>query len=139
MPQARCLQESGLVCRVQRVNGGGKGPARGPPQFELGGVRGVLTHLASRELAAEICAARRIAGATSSVVLAEMEMKHFAQRTHEMTRKSVQSTASHRQGCPGRCAQDQAGSRFAPEPGHAPCVRDRARLHVRPHAPALHT
>ncbi len=78
-PEARCLllaiclQESGLVDRVQRVKGGGKGPARGLPQFELGGVRGVLTHLASRELAAEICAARRIAGATSSVVLAEME------------------------------------------------------------------
>ena len=37
-----CLQESGLQHRRQIV-----GPARGYSQFELGGIRGVLTHPAS--------------------------------------------------------------------------------------------
>lgn len=68
-----CLQESGLTARAQRVAGGGKGPARGLAQFELGGVRGVMTHPASRELAAKVCLDRRIGGATSSVVWAELE------------------------------------------------------------------
>lgn len=71
---AICLQESGLVHRAQVVAGGGKGPARGLAQFELGGgVRGVMTHPASRELAAQVCLDRRIGGATSSVVWAELE------------------------------------------------------------------
>lgn len=70
---AICLQESGLTARAQRVAGGGKGPARGLAQFELTGVRGVMTHTASRELVAQVCAARRIGGATSSVVWAELE------------------------------------------------------------------
>ncbi len=71
---AICLQESGLTARAQIVAGGGKGPARGLAQFELGGgVRGVMTHPASRELAAKVCQDRRIGGATSSVVWAELE------------------------------------------------------------------
>lgn len=70
---AICLQESGLTARAQRVAGGGKGPARGLAQFELTGVRGVMTHPASRELVAKVCTDRRIGGATSSVVWAELE------------------------------------------------------------------
>lgn len=51
-PQARalvvgiCLQESRLLYRRQL----GNGPARSYAQFELGGVRGVLTHTLSRPL-----------------------------------------------------------------------------------------
>lgn len=67
------LQECGLRERIQRVNGGGQGPARGLQQFELGGgVRGVMNHPASRDLAAQVCLARRIGGATSSVVWGEL-------------------------------------------------------------------
>lgn len=67
------LQESGLTARAQRVAGGGKGPARGLAQFELGGVRGVLNHSASKELAAQVLGARRIPAASASVVWAELE------------------------------------------------------------------
>lgn len=67
------LQESGLTERVQKVTGGGTGPARGLLQFELGGgVRGVMTHPASRDLAAQVLTARRIGGATSSVVWGDL-------------------------------------------------------------------
>lgn len=48
------LQESGLAARVQH----GNGPARGLWQFERGGVRGVMTHPASRDLARKLCGAR---------------------------------------------------------------------------------
>lgn len=55
------LQESKLRDRVQRVNGGGVGPARGLWQFERGGgVRGVLQHDASRELARQVCSLRSV-------------------------------------------------------------------------------
>lgn len=63
-----CMQESGLSNRVQM----GGGPAHGLPQFERGGgVRGVLTHPASRGLAADLCAHRGIV-ATEQAVWAEM-------------------------------------------------------------------
>jgi hypothetical protein len=46
------LQESGLKYRAQALKGGGKGPARGLWQFEKGGgVKGVLTHPATKEAA----------------------------------------------------------------------------------------
>lgn len=55
---AICLQESGLAARRQY----GNGPARGLAQFERGGgVRGVLDHPASRDLAAELCRLRDVA------------------------------------------------------------------------------
>lgn len=69
-PQARVmllatgLQESALTHRYQVLNGGGKGPARGLAQFELGtqesrgGVWGVFLHRASREPLREICRMR---------------------------------------------------------------------------------
>ena len=67
------LQESGLKDRVQIVAGGGKGPARGLLQFELGGgVRGVLTHPASAKMAAEVCVTRRVPAMTASVVWGEL-------------------------------------------------------------------
>jgi hypothetical protein len=54
---AICLQESGLAHRTQ-MNGG---PARGLAQFERGGgVRGVLTHPASRDYADRVCRLRGI-------------------------------------------------------------------------------
>lgn len=66
-PEARVMllaimgQESGCTARCQIVNGGGKGPARGLAQFERGGgVKGVLTHDASRYWAHQVCAARGV-------------------------------------------------------------------------------
>ncbi|SEJ46537.1 hypothetical protein SAMN05216201_10978 [Pseudomonas linyingensis] len=56
------LQESGLVHRRQIG-----GPARGLLQFETGGVRGVLTHEASRSHALALCAARGIEPTTAAV------------------------------------------------------------------------
>lgn len=68
------LQESGLTARVQRVAGGGKGPARGLLQFERGGgVVGVLNHPASRDLALQVCTARKLPAVSSSVVWDELE------------------------------------------------------------------
>ena len=53
------LQESGLTKRVQVVDGGGRGPAKGLWQNEQGGgVRGVLNHKASKELALGVCSVR---------------------------------------------------------------------------------
>jgi len=67
------LQESGLTTRVQRVVGGAPGPAHGLLQFERGGgVVGVLSHPASRDLALHVCAARRLASTLSSVVWDEL-------------------------------------------------------------------
>lgn len=60
---ANGLQESRFQHAYQIVQGrpGVKGPARGYWQFELGGgVRGVLTHPASREHAYRICAERGV-------------------------------------------------------------------------------
>jgi hypothetical protein len=67
------LQESGLIDRVQKVTGGGAGPARGLLQFERGGgVRGVLSHPASRDLALQACVARRLPATSTSVVWDEL-------------------------------------------------------------------
>lgn len=56
MLRAIGLQESRLVHRYQVIAGGGKGPARGVLQFErAGGVKGVLTHKASAQLAQHVC------------------------------------------------------------------------------------
>lgn len=67
------LQESGLKARVQIVTGGGEGPARGLLQFERGGgVVGVLSHPASRDLALQVCTARRLPSVLSSVVWDEL-------------------------------------------------------------------
>jgi len=67
------LQESGLRERVQIVQGGGKGPARGLWQFERGGgVRGVLTHQQTAPLALRVCMARQVTAVTS-VVWGELE------------------------------------------------------------------
>ena len=55
------LQESGLNTRVQIVDGGGEGPARGLWQFERGGgCAGVLRHTASRYWMHSVCAARGV-------------------------------------------------------------------------------
>lgn len=54
-------QESDCRHRAQLLNGGGKGPARGLAQFELGGgVRGVLEHQSSRYWAVQVCKARSV-------------------------------------------------------------------------------
>ena len=59
--RAIALQESRMVHRFQVIPGGGKGPARGLWQFERGGgVKGVLTHPASKRLAQSVCLARGI-------------------------------------------------------------------------------
>jgi hypothetical protein len=54
------LQESRLLYPYQRTNiPGEKGPARGLCQMErFGGVKGVMTHWASKEYAREVCLAR---------------------------------------------------------------------------------
>jgi len=68
------LQESGLTARVQRVAGGGKGPARGLLQFERGGgVVGVMNHPATRDMALQVCVARRVPSTLSSVVWEDLE------------------------------------------------------------------
>lgn len=65
------LQESRFTHRYQVVDGGGKGPARGFWQFERGGgVKGVLTHSASREMAIALCGARGVPADPQSVWLA---------------------------------------------------------------------
>jgi hypothetical protein len=57
MMTAICLQESNLAARRQH----GNGPARGLPQFErTGGVRGVMTHDASEDLARHVCGVRGV-------------------------------------------------------------------------------
>lgn len=59
--------------RVQIVTGGGQGPARGLQQFELGGgVRGVLNHPASKDLALQVATARRVPATTASVIWGEL-------------------------------------------------------------------
>lgn len=51
------LQESGLSERVQR----GNGPARGLFQFEQGGgVKGVMTHPSSKDIARQVCVERGV-------------------------------------------------------------------------------
>lgn len=60
---AIALQESGLAHR-QQIGG----PARGLLQFEQGGgVKGVLTHPASQDYAADVCLARRVVAAPIQV------------------------------------------------------------------------
>ena len=55
------LQEARGTQRVQIVNGGGRGPARGLWQFERpGGVLGVLNHKASRHHAWKVCEALKV-------------------------------------------------------------------------------
>jgi hypothetical protein len=67
------LQESGLTKRVQMLNGGARGAARGLWQNEQGGgVRGVLMHPASHVLALKVCQARGVA-ANPGDVWARME------------------------------------------------------------------
>jgi hypothetical protein len=62
------LQESKLQLRAQVVNGGGKGPARGLWQFErAGGVKGVLEHSATAELARSVCSDRGVPADPASV------------------------------------------------------------------------
>lgn len=71
MLRAIALQESRMKYRAQIVDGGGKGPARGLWQFErAGGVKGVLTHPATKGLAQALCAARGVAADPRSVWLA---------------------------------------------------------------------
>ena len=56
------LQESRFLYRRQVLNGGGKGPAASFWQMERGGgVRGVLNHAASKDLAQQVCASRAVA------------------------------------------------------------------------------
>jgi len=68
---AIALQESGLAHRWQVVDLSRpwvKGPARGLLQFERGGgVKGVLTHPASRDYAADVCLARGVVAAPAQV------------------------------------------------------------------------
>jgi hypothetical protein len=55
---AVALQESGLESRFQKLNSEKPGPARGWWQFESdGGVKGVMTHPASKDKAEALCAA----------------------------------------------------------------------------------
>lgn len=66
------LQESRFTSRYQILNTPGvKGPARGFWQFESGGgVKGVLTHKASKDLALEICKKRGVDPVQRTVWLA---------------------------------------------------------------------
>jgi hypothetical protein len=68
---ATCLQESSLAHRWQVVDPKRpevKGPARGLAQFEQGGgVRGVMTHAASKDLARKVCEIRDVAFAEKVV------------------------------------------------------------------------
>jgi hypothetical protein len=63
---AIALQESNLAHRWQVLQGGGKGPARGLMQFELGtaatrgGIWGVFMHPSSRYWLSVLCAARGV-------------------------------------------------------------------------------
>ncbi len=67
------MQESGLKNRVQIVQGGGAGPARGLWQFERGGgVKGVLTHPAVSKIALGICEQRRVDGTVQTAVWDEL-------------------------------------------------------------------
>lgn len=67
------FQESQLLDRVQKVAGGGRGPARGLWQNECnGGVRGVLNHPVTRGVAGIVCANRRVEP-VASVVWSELE------------------------------------------------------------------
>ncbi len=74
-PEARvlvtaiCLQESGLNDRRQGT-ASRPGPARGFPQFEEGGVMGVVNHVASRALARRVAAARGVAFGAREIHLA---------------------------------------------------------------------
>lgn len=55
------MQEDRAQLRVQRLAGGGAGPARGLWQFERGGgVAGVMRHAASKVAAREICRAHDV-------------------------------------------------------------------------------
>lgn len=68
MLRAIGLQESRLKARVQIVDGKPIGPAHGFWQFEKGGgVRGVLTHPATKRLAQSVCLARGVNGDPKSV------------------------------------------------------------------------
>uniref|UniRef100_UPI00334158FE hypothetical protein n=1 Tax=Castellaniella defragrans TaxID=75697 RepID=UPI00334158FE len=71
---AIALQESNLAHRWQVVDlkyPERKGPARGLLQFEQGGgVKGVLTHTASRDYAADVCLARGVVAAPAQVYAA---------------------------------------------------------------------
>lgn len=62
-------QESNLVHRFQVVQGrpGAKGPARGFWQFELGGVKGVMLHAASKLFATKLCADRNVAFTSAAI------------------------------------------------------------------------
>lgn len=73
MMLAAGLQESGLTQRVQIINGGGVGPARGLWQNELGGVRAVLGNAATRDHAARLCAARGISPPDARTVWGRLE------------------------------------------------------------------
>lgn len=61
------LQEADGVHRFQVLAGGKKGPARGLWQNEGGGVKGVLTHPASRDMARKVCEARGVLPTTAAV------------------------------------------------------------------------
>ena len=62
------LQESKLMSRWQVLNGGRKGPARGLWQFEQGGgVKGVLSHDATKDLATQACKRRGVAPVPAAV------------------------------------------------------------------------
>jgi hypothetical protein len=68
MLRAIALQESRMTHRYQVIDGGGKGPARGLWQFERGGgVKGVLTHPASKRIAQSVCLARGVPADPRSV------------------------------------------------------------------------
>ncbi len=55
---ANGLQESGLRARCQVLPGGGRGPAHGLWQNEIGGVRAVIGNPATSAMAAVLCHAR---------------------------------------------------------------------------------
>lgn len=69
MLTAISLQESGLNDRRQGA-ASRPGPARGFPQFEETGVRGVVDHVASRALARRVAAARKVAFDARAIHLA---------------------------------------------------------------------
>lgn len=78
-------QESNLEFRRQQVNGGKLGPARSPWQFEETGVRGVLTHHASDDLAAMVCRAAKLAPVTRTVHRA-LELPQYDQLACQLAR-----------------------------------------------------
>ena len=127
------LQESGLCDRCQILEGGARGPAHGLWQFEQGGgVRGVLLHPFTRDLAADVCR-RHGVPATAADVWAAIETDDVLAAT--FARLLLWATPF---AMPERDGQAQGWAIYAvhawrpgrPHPERWPANWARARLYV---------